>query len=212
MDYPNLRPIEAFPVEVENRQRIYIRDPLNYAKDSLLLSYPTYFIISHFDGRHSTLDIQEAFVRQFGDILSSDKIRELAEQLDQYYYLDSERFARLQQEILDAFRRSPVREMGPGRDLARLVEAGAELQVRPQPTERLGAELAFVRVGGLLRIEPLARRGEHRRTGRLAAMAPGLVVGQVGLRGESARVQTGRGDGNNAKHDWIPPFGSLEPP
>jgi len=111
MDYPKLRPIEAFPVEVENRQRIYIRDPLNYAKDSLLLSYPTYFIISHFDGRHSTLDIQEAFVRQFGDVLSSDKIRELAEQLDQYYYLDSERFARLQQEILDAFRRSPVRDM-----------------------------------------------------------------------------------------------------
>ena len=96
---------------MENRQRIYIRDPLNYAKDSLLLSYPTYFIISHFDGRHSTLDIQEAFVRQFGDVLSSDKIRELAEQLDQYYYLDSERFARLQQEILEAFRRSPVREM-----------------------------------------------------------------------------------------------------
>src|SRR5437773_279403 len=58
MDYPKLRPIEAFPVEVENRQRIYIRDPLNYAKDSLLLSYPTYFIISHFDGRHPTPDGQ----------------------------------------------------------------------------------------------------------------------------------------------------------
>src|SRR5437867_9833906 len=111
MDYPKLRPIEAFPVEVENRQRIYIRDPLNYAKDPLLLSYPTYFIISHFDGRHSTLDIQEAFVRQFGDILSSDKIRELAEQLAQYYYLDCERFSRLQREFLAAFRRPPWREL-----------------------------------------------------------------------------------------------------
>lgn len=29
MDYPKLRPIEAFPVEVENRRLIYIRDPLN---------------------------------------------------------------------------------------------------------------------------------------------------------------------------------------
>ncbi|MBI3301498.1 MAG: AmmeMemoRadiSam system protein B [Deltaproteobacteria bacterium] len=111
MDYPKLRPIEAFPVEVENGMRIYIRDPLNYAKDPLLLSYPTYFIICHFDGRHSLLDIQEAFARQFGQILFGDKIREIAQQLDEHYYLDSERFAQLQQEILDAFRRAPVREM-----------------------------------------------------------------------------------------------------
>lgn len=111
MDYPKLRPIEAFPVEVENRRLIYIRDPLNYAKDPLLLPHPTFFIISHFDGRHSVLDIQEAFARQFGEILFSDKIREIAEQLDEHYYLDSERFARLQQELLEAFRRSPLREM-----------------------------------------------------------------------------------------------------
>src|SRR5438445_6605156 len=102
MDYPKLRPIEVFPVEVENRQRIYIRDPLNYAKDSLLLSYPTYFIISHFDGRHSTLDIQEAFVRQFGDILSSDKTGEIGEQSGQDYYLARHRFARRHQALLDA--------------------------------------------------------------------------------------------------------------
>ena len=111
MDYPKLRPIEAFPVEVENGKRIYIRDPLNFAKDPLLLPYATYFIIAHFDGHHSLLDIQEAFARQFGQVLLSDQIREIAEQLDTYYYLDSERFARLQQEILEAFRRAPVREM-----------------------------------------------------------------------------------------------------
>ncbi len=111
MDYPKLRPIEAFPVEVENRKMIYIRDPLNYAKDPLLLPYPTFFIISHFDGRHSILDIQEAFARQFGEILFSDKIREIARQLDEHHYLESERFARLQQELLEEFRRSPRREM-----------------------------------------------------------------------------------------------------
>lgn len=111
MDYPRLRPIEAFPVEVENGKRIYIRDPLNYAQDPLLLPYGTYFIISHFDGYHSFLDIQEAFSRQFDQVLVRAQIQEIAEQLDTYYYLDSERFARLQQEVLEAFRRSPVREM-----------------------------------------------------------------------------------------------------
>ncbi|HKA52221.1 MAG TPA: AmmeMemoRadiSam system protein B [Candidatus Binatia bacterium] len=111
MDYPKLRPIEAFPVEVEGETRIYIRDPLNYTKNQIVVSYPVYFILSHFDGRHSLLDVQEAFARQFGQVLASDKVREIVDQLDQFYFLDSERFARLQQETLDAFRLSPVREM-----------------------------------------------------------------------------------------------------
>ncbi|MEW6299279.1 MAG: AmmeMemoRadiSam system protein B [Thermodesulfobacteriota bacterium] len=111
MEYPKLRPIEAFPVEIEKSKRVFIRDPLNYAKDPLILSYQTYFIISHFDGTHSLLDIQEAFARQFGQILFSDQLRDLIAQLDEHYYLDSERFARLYQETVDAFRLSPVREM-----------------------------------------------------------------------------------------------------
>ena len=111
MDYPKLRFIEAFPVEVEGGKRIYIRDPLNYAQSPLLVPYPIFFIMSHFDGHHSLLDIQEAFARQFGDILFGDKIREIVRQLDEHYYLDSERFAQLQREMLEAFHRSPVREM-----------------------------------------------------------------------------------------------------
>jgi len=111
MDYPKLRPIEAFPVQMEDDLRIYLRDPLNYTKSQLMLSYPVYFIISHFDGHHSLLDIQEAFAQRFGQVLFSDKVREIVEQLDQHYFLDSERFAQLQQEVLDAFHRSPVREM-----------------------------------------------------------------------------------------------------
>jgi hypothetical protein len=111
MEYPKLRPLEAFPVEVEGSTRIYIRDPLNYAKTPLLLPYPTYFIVSHFDGQHSLLDIQEAFARQFGQILFSEKFHEIVQQLDHYCYLESERFTALQQEIHTAFSRSPIRDM-----------------------------------------------------------------------------------------------------
>ena len=68
----------------------------------------TYFIISHFDGQHSLVDIQEAFARQFGQVLERDKIEDLIEQLDQNHYLDSDRFRR---DVLDVFYRSSVREM-----------------------------------------------------------------------------------------------------
>src|SRR5712691_4336262 len=73
MDYPKLRPIEAFPVEGEGETRIYLRDPLNYTKSQLMVSYPIYFIISQLDGRHSLLDIQEAFARQFGQVLPATR-------------------------------------------------------------------------------------------------------------------------------------------
>lgn len=109
-DYPTLRHVEAFPVE-KGGARILIRDPLNFAKTPLLLSYPTYFIISHFDGQHSLLDIQEVFARRFGEVLSGDKIRSIITCLDEHGYLESERFARLQKEILEAFRCAPLREM-----------------------------------------------------------------------------------------------------
>ena len=111
MDYPKLRHIEAFPVEVEKDTRVCIRDPFNYATESLLIPQVTYFILSHFDGQHSLLDIQEAFARQFSQVLPREQLNALIDQLDTYYYLDSERFARLQQETLDAFRQASVREM-----------------------------------------------------------------------------------------------------
>ena len=111
LDYPRLRYIEAVPIEEGGRTRMYIRDPLSYAQTPLLLPYPTYFIISHFDGHHSLVDIQEAFAKQFGQILPREQIHDLVWQLDEYYYLDSPRFAVFQGEIHAAFRRSSVREM-----------------------------------------------------------------------------------------------------
>lgn len=111
MDYPRLRYIEAFPVEADNPTRIYIRDPLNYAKTPLLVPYQTYFLMTHFDGQHSVAEIQAAFAQQFKQVLSQEKIGDVIRQLDQYHYLESERFAALRNEIHDAFFRAPVREM-----------------------------------------------------------------------------------------------------
>jgi hypothetical protein len=88
--------------------RILINDPLHFAKGPLAMPAVTYFIISHFDGQHSLVDVQEAFARQFGQVLERDKIEDLIEQLDQNHYLDSERFRR---EVLEVFYQSPVREM-----------------------------------------------------------------------------------------------------
>jgi AmmeMemoRadiSam system protein B len=111
MDRPKLRRIEAIPVEIDNRRLVYLRDPFGFAVQSLLLPHHIFFVVSHFDGQHSILDIQEAFVRQYGELLAFDTIRELIAQLDSHYYLEGERFASREREIRAAFAALPVRPL-----------------------------------------------------------------------------------------------------
>jgi AmmeMemoRadiSam system protein B len=105
-DYPKLRSVEAIPAQ-ENM--ICLRDPQGFSDKILLLHPAAFFIVSLFDGRHSILDIQAAYTRRFGDLLFSDRIRELAAQLDGALFLDSERFHRERERVVEQFRSAPVR-------------------------------------------------------------------------------------------------------
>ncbi|HEX9788123.1 MAG TPA: AmmeMemoRadiSam system protein B, partial [Candidatus Binatia bacterium] len=107
-DKPKLRPIEAFPVQHDGKTLVYLKDPLNLATP-LGVSPPGYFILSHFDGRHSYVDIQEAYAKQFGSVLPSDELKTFVAMLDQYYYLQSERFAKYRDAVIVEFRRLPAR-------------------------------------------------------------------------------------------------------
>src|SRR5262247_2495474 len=107
-DKPRLRPVEAFPVQQNGKTLLYLKDPLNLASP-LGLSSAGYFILSHFDGRHSYVDIQEAFSKQFGSILASDELTKFVDMLDQHYYLQSERFRSYRDGVIDEFRRLPTR-------------------------------------------------------------------------------------------------------
>jgi hypothetical protein len=102
-DKPTLRPIEAFPVQQAGKTLIYLKDPLSLATP-IGISPAGYFVLSYFDGRHSFVDIQEAFSKQFNSVLLSDELQSFVEMLDQHYYLQSERFERHQSTIVEEFR------------------------------------------------------------------------------------------------------------
>ncbi len=68
-----------------------------------------YFVLSHFDGRHSLVDIQAAYCRKFGDLLLSEDLKSMIELLDHHYYLHSERFLAHEEKIKEEFRRLPTR-------------------------------------------------------------------------------------------------------
>jgi len=107
-DKPRLRPIEAFPVQQDGKTLVYLKDPLNFAPP-LGITPVGYFILSHFDGRHSFVDIQEAYSKQFGSLLMTEELKTFVEMLDRHYYLRSDRFRNYQSEVIDEFRRQPTR-------------------------------------------------------------------------------------------------------
>jgi AmmeMemoRadiSam system protein B len=106
-----MRSLDMFPAEVSGQKVVCLRDPLNLSGKILFLPFPTFFIISLFDGLHSVVDIQTEFMRRFGELLYREKIQELIEQLDEYFLLEGERFRSAEEKIIQDFRQSPCRPL-----------------------------------------------------------------------------------------------------
>ena len=105
---PRLRAVEVFPVQQEGKTLVYLKDPENFAQP-LGISPTGYFIISHFDGEHSLVDIQEAYCKQFGTLLLSDELQRFIDLLDHHYYLQSARFLVHRNGIVEEFKQQPTR-------------------------------------------------------------------------------------------------------
>jgi AmmeMemoRadiSam system protein B len=108
-EYPRLRPVEAFPAELQGRQVLCLRDPQQYCEAVVYLPGQTASILGLFDGQHSLLDIQAAFVRRFGTLLFREQLLDVIRSLDEHYLLDSPRFAAHRTEVEEGFRRARYR-------------------------------------------------------------------------------------------------------
>ena len=109
MDKPIIRPVEAFPMEQQDQTLICLRDPSGLAPEPIMLGMGAYFLVTLFDGTNSTLDLQAAFSQRFGEVIPSEKIRELVTALDRAYFLDSPAFAERVRSVREEFRQSPAR-------------------------------------------------------------------------------------------------------
>lgn len=123
MENPKLRPVEAFPVQASGKEMICLRDPAGFAEQTLILPQPVFLIVSMFDGQHSILDIQAEYMRGQGELLFSEKIKEIAAKLDESLFLDSPRFREHLQEVSKIFKASPVR---PAYGLGKSYQAAPE--------------------------------------------------------------------------------------
>lgn len=105
---PRLRSVEVFPVEQDGKTLVYLKDPENFARP-LAISPAGYFIIAHFDGEHSLVDIQEAYCKQFGTLLLTNELQRFIDLLDHHYYLQTARFWVHRNEVVQGFKNQRMR-------------------------------------------------------------------------------------------------------
>lgn len=110
MEYPKLRPIEAFSYNAPGKEGVCLRDSSNLTDMMVIVPYHVIEIIRLFDGRHSILDIQTAYARRHGEILLREKIEGIISKLDEAMLLENERFRLFLNNLKDAFRRSNLRK------------------------------------------------------------------------------------------------------
>ncbi len=116
-EYPRLRRLEAFPVKQQGRDMVALRDPLGYTRNIVVLPPQVYYLASLCDGTRSLRDLQAAYVRRFGDIITSDQVASILADLDRNLLLESDTFRnykrRLEQEYL-ALPNRPMVSAGNG--------------------------------------------------------------------------------------------------
>ena len=108
-EYPRLRPVEVFPTTLKGQQIFCLRDPMHYTDAIVSVPPQTAAMLDLFDGRHSLLDIQEAFARHFGVLLFREQLQQVIQSLDDCLLLESPRFATHREAIEEDFRRAPHR-------------------------------------------------------------------------------------------------------
>jgi AmmeMemoRadiSam system protein B len=108
-ELPRLRPVEAFPARVEDRDVICLRDPSGVT--DAVLSVPSRLapILALFDGVRTLLDVQAQIMREYGELVQRSQLESMVDVLDQHFFLEGPRLeaerARQRAAFLEAERR-----------------------------------------------------------------------------------------------------------
>jgi AmmeMemoRadiSam system protein B len=107
---PKVRPLEAFPLQVEGKEMFGLKDPIGISTEIVFVPPEAFFLISLMDGTNGLRDIQAAYMRKYGTLLFSDKIRDLIEQLDSCFFLENDHFENRLQRLRDEFKEAETRK------------------------------------------------------------------------------------------------------
>jgi MEMO1 family protein len=121
--HPRLRPVEAFPVRMNEQEFVCVRDPETLAEQPIFLNQTLLLLVSKMDGEHTLRDIQAEYFRATGEILPIESLETLVIQLDEQHYLDGPSFRNYYQGLVKSYRAAPSR---PARHAGSAYEATQE--------------------------------------------------------------------------------------
>jgi|DewCreStandDraft_2_1066082.scaffolds.fasta_scaffold00357_46 AmmeMemoRadiSam system protein B len=110
MALPRLRRFDAYPVRVNGRDFICLRDLEGVLDEPVLLSPQAFLVATLLDGQRDVLDVQAEYARRSGgDLLLSWDLQEIIEELDRYGLLETQAFTERRRQLEESFRNAPVR-------------------------------------------------------------------------------------------------------
>jgi AmmeMemoRadiSam system protein B len=107
--YPILRNLQFSPIKQGEDQFIVLWDPSGLSKERLVLPLNYFFIVQHFDGEHSLLEIGALYLKRFGEFLMPSKVEQLVADLDQNLFLEGARADSARHRLRDEYRQAPLR-------------------------------------------------------------------------------------------------------
>jgi MEMO1 family protein len=109
LQHPRLRPVEAFPVQMDGQNLVCLRDPSALAEQPVFLNQAVFFLVSRMDGKHALRDIQSDYFRATTEILPIETLENLVKELDEQHYLNGPSFQSYYRSLIQTFQESPTR-------------------------------------------------------------------------------------------------------
>lgn len=108
--YPVLRNLQYSPLKQGEDSFVVLWDPTGLSQEKLVLSLNYFFIIQHFDGRHSLTEILSLYLKRFGEFLLPNKLEQLVNELDEKLFLEGDRVKTALARAKEEYRRAAVRK------------------------------------------------------------------------------------------------------
>jgi AmmeMemoRadiSam system protein B len=104
------RDLEFFPVQLQGKQYVLIRDHLGLVQEGKAVEIPLYQFMVQLDGTTTIRDLQMALMRQRGGMLvSSDEVKSVIAHLDDSFFLESEKFEKARNRVVEEFVSQSIR-------------------------------------------------------------------------------------------------------
>lgn len=102
--------LEFYPLEHGGKQLVLIRDHLGLVQEGKAVEAPLYRFMALLDGSRTIRDLQMELIRQRGGVLvGTEEIQNLLALLDDSFFLNSERYHKARDRVIEDFCGKPVR-------------------------------------------------------------------------------------------------------